>query len=351
MELPDELPKSLNDTFALSYVVYNLKSVNGYGSQPRRELQRALTRASGQPVSRCLSRLVSQGWLEVDRKHPVLHAHRYRLGSRISADDTLVQWERFSSSIWEPTSPLSPIVDASLATHGSLNFTGVLVLAVFLFRPSTVMTASEVRDALRQSVSVRTVEYRLRTLTAMRLVERVTRGRYVLHSGWLDVISDQGFARRERTRAIRIAANTRAQTANFQRIFGRSGLSLELRSRVLEDNKCAFCGSGVQMEAHEFPPLAWRSEDLEPLWFALCRKCNAREARFIQAHPKESYQWLESLVVDSSLSTRTRNRLYERYAYEFNQQLKLKKYQKAQSIAARLMILMRVDDNPPTPRP
>jgi hypothetical protein len=351
MRVPISRPECLTDVVTLSYVL-NRHSPRwgGFESSPRRELQRELVRSSGGPISASLRRLVAQNWLEVDCKHQLLSAHRYRPGSRFSSGwADLAEWEEFSLSIWSRESVFAPVVDSALMAHGSLNFSGVLVLGIFVFRPTEVIDFPKLREFLGFAVSAGTIYECLSRLTGHGLVERVARGRYRLNSSWREVVSESDFATKERERARLIDIRTRRETENFKRIFSRGGLTPELRAKVLADNHCAFCGSRRQMEAHEFPPDAWRPPDMEPIWYALCRKCNARESRFYQTHPLSSYDWLGELYIESDLSRQTRRALLERYAPAFNEAIELKDHRKAQSIAARVMLVMRLDSNPRTP--
>ena len=88
---------------------------------------------------------------------------------------------------------------------------------------------------------------------------------------------------------------------------------------------------------------------MDAIWYALCRKCNARESRFYQTHPLSSYDWLGEFSIESDLSKRTRRALLEKYAAAFNKALELKDQKKAQSIAARVVLVMRLESNPHTP--
>jgi hypothetical protein len=79
---------------------------------------------------------------------------------------------------------------------------------------------------------------------------------------------------------------------------------------------------------------------LSPLWFPACQECNRRESRFLQLHPKESYEWLGVLKGSLTLGEKAKRLLMERYALAFNQALAAGDARKANSIAGRAIILM-----------
>lgn len=351
MFFPLTRPERLNDVVALSFVLSQHRfHTGGFESSPRRELQRELVRSSGKPVSASLRRLVANSWLEVNENHQLLAAHRYRPGSRFGVGGAdLAEWLEFSLLIWSPESVFAPVVDSALMAHGSLNFSGALVFGIFVCHPREVVDVAKIRERTSSAISDGTIYESLSRLKERRLVERSGRGKYRLNPNWEEVVAEDDFADWERNRARTIDIRTRKETENFKRIFSRSGLTPELRAKVLADNRCAFCGSGQGMEAHEFPPDVWRPPDMEPIWYALCRKCNARESRFYQLRPRSSYDWLGELSVKSDLSKGTRRALLERYAPAFNKALEMKDHKKAQSIAARVMLVMRLEGDPRTP--
>lgn len=351
MQIPVSRPTELTDVVTLSFVLsQRTYGWDGFESLPRRELQRELVRSTGWLMSASLRRLVAQNWLERDSKHQVLAAHYYRPGSCFdSGQADRAEWEEFSQAMWSSESVLAPVIDAGLMAHGSLNFSGVLVFQIFVVNPMELINVQRIRNSLSSVISLSSIYVCLSRLTERGLVEKVARGKYRLNFNWRAVVSGEDFASWERERARLIDLRTRKETENFKRIFSRSGLSTEQRAKVLADNYCAFCSGSNLMEAHEFPPLAWRPPEIAPIWFALCRKCNARESRFYQMHPRLTYDWLEELSVESDLSRRTQGALFERYASAFNKALELKDHKKAQSIAARVMFVMRLDGHPRTP--
>lgn len=351
MLIPDSFPEKASDAMTLSFVLFqHIQHRGQFTSAPRRELQRKTSRKSGGSTSACLRRLVAQRWLEVDRRHAANSAHLYLPGERyLSGEASLLQWEMFSLAIWSPDSVLAPVLETSLCSHGSLNFSGILVFSYFVFHPNQIVKTSEVVRCLSTVVSRGTVDSRIARLVDRQLVERVGRGRWRLNPAWESVVEGEGFAMWEKNRANRIEMVTRAETENFQQLFRRGGLTSYQRAKLLKGKWCAFCGNHRKVEAHEYPPAAWRPAGLEASWFALCRRCNARESRFYQTHPRSTYDWLEVLTVESKLSTSTIQGLRERYAVALNEALKTKNFRKAESIAARTRFLMRLENYPRTP--
>jgi len=351
MLIPDSFPEKTTDAMTLSFVLFQHSHLRGkFTRAPRRELQRKTSRKSGGSTSASLRRLVAQRWLEVDRRHAANIAHCYLPGERfVSGEACLLQWEKFSRAIWSADSVLAPVLKKSLCSHGSLNFSGILVFAYFVLHPNRIIEISEVARSLSTVVSRGTVDNRIARLVDRQLVERVGRGRWRLNPEWESVVEGDGFAEWEKNRANRIEMVTRAETERFQQLFRRGGLTSHQRARLLVGKRCAFCGNHRQVEAHEYPPDTWRPVDLEASWFALCRKCNALESRFYQLHPRENYDWLEALSTESKLRISTIQSLRERYAVAINEALKTKNFKKAESIAARTNLLMRLENYPRTP--
>jgi hypothetical protein len=350
MRLPRQLPKRIADTYALAYVVHCIsRGFTESAAVPRRTLQRELHRACGSGVSRCLTRLVCSDWLQSDEKHQIVRANSYRLGPLFEDVEVLREWQEWSRVVWALDSTLSQITRSPLSRHGSLNFSGVLVLQVLASSTRSSLTPKEVYALSAGLVSIRTIQKALLKVVRLGIVMKLEHGAYSIDGNWQRLLEDSTRGSWEEYRAHQIADATKRESERFQRMLNRGRLTSWERLGMVTGKRCAICAQAWAEEAHEFPPNSLRNPELSPLWFPACQQCNRRESRFLQLHPRDSYEWLGVLKGSSTLGEETTRLLMERYALAFNQALAAGDVRKANSIAGRAVILMGLKGNPATP--
>lgn len=339
--IPASRPNRIADIYALAFVVHEIAQAQaGKCAVPRRTVQRALHRSGGKQTSKCLTRLVESGWLECDKPKQMVKANRYRLGVLMSDQHVQQDWISWSSQVWSPHSELSMVSRSPLATHGSLNWSGVYVVQVVVASPQQQFTDTEVATASSGAVSLRTVRRHLQRLVEMGVITVPAESRYQLAPDWKRALSMHELDSWESSRLQRISERTQHESERFQEMLNAGRMTSWQRAVLLAGKTCVVCSHAQATDAHEYPPKALRPRSFRPLWFPLCAACNRGQGRFLQLHPRTSYEWLDVLHPTNNLNRVATRTLLERHALAFSLAVRCGDILSARSIVARTLTLV-----------
>jgi hypothetical protein len=338
--IPERRPSRISDVYVLAFVVHEISQTGvGKCTVPRRTIQRALHRAGGKQTSQCLSRLVEAGWLVCEKQRQIVKANRYRLGSLMDDADLHRHWVSWSSKVWSNQSILSHFSKSPLATHGSLNWSGVYVAQVLAATPQHQFTDSEVATASSGAVSLRTVRRHLQRLVEIGVVTVPAESRYQLAPDWKYALSLQERDSWESSRLQRISERTQHESERFQEMLNAGRMTSWQRAVLLAGKTCAVCLHAQATDAHEYPPKALRPRSFRPLWFPMCAACNRGQGRFLQLHPRATYEWVHVLRPANNLNQGITRAVMERHALAFSLAVQCGDVLAARSIAMRSIVL------------